>query len=67
MRRYAVHFKSKKDAQYFAHSYTLKDGKYYFHKKEDRSDFDSWALEKEVTGIDDRTDTAGGFTPIAMG
>ena len=67
MKRYKVHFKNKKDAQYFAYSYTLKDGNYYFHTKEHQSDLEAWALEKEGTVIDDQTATTGGFAPISIG
>ena len=65
MKRYKVHFKNKKDAIYEAFSYSLKDGKYYFHKKEDKSDFESFAIADQVTGIDE-TPPAQTFTPISI-
>jgi hypothetical protein len=57
MKTYTVHFKNKKSAIYHAYSYTERDGKYYFHKKEDKSDNTSFAIANEVTGIDE--DDAG--------
>ncbi len=66
MKRYKVHFKSEKDATYEAHSYTLKDGNYWFHKQEDKSDFESFAIADQVTGIDE-VPPFKGFTPISIG
>ena len=56
MKRHKDHFKNKKDAIY-------EDVKYCFHKKEDKSDFESFAITDQVTGIDE-TPPAQTFTPI---
>ena len=52
MKVYEVHLKNKDTKTYIAHSYTEKDGKYFFHKKEDQTDHDSFVLESEIVGID---------------
>ena len=57
MKRYTVHFKNKKNATYEAYSFTLKDGNYWFHKKEDKSDFESFAVASDVQGIDEQPET----------
>ncbi|MGA2868722.1 MAG: hypothetical protein ABSF34_06145 [Verrucomicrobiota bacterium] len=53
MKQYTVHFKNKKSVVYHAYSYTENGEKYFFHKKEDKSDFGSFAIVSEVTGIDE--------------
>ncbi len=65
MKRYKVHFKNKKDAIYEAYSFTPKDGKYWFHKKEDKSDFESFAIAAEVQGIDEQP-TAATVEPVSI-
>jgi hypothetical protein len=65
MKRYKIHFKNKKDAIYEAFSYELKEGKYYFHKKEDKTDFESFAIADQVTGIDEMPPTEP-YTPISI-
>jgi maltose-binding protein MalE len=52
MKVYAVHFINKVTENYIAYGYTHKDGKYYFHKQADKQDFDSFAAEEQVMGID---------------
>lgn len=53
IKSFVVHFKDKKDAAYKAYSYTFKDGNFWFHKTADKSDFESFAVASEVTGIDE--------------
>ena len=52
MNKYYVHFKNKTSQFYDAFSYSLVDDKYLFHKKEDKSDSETFALKSEVIGID---------------
>ena len=52
MKTYAVHFRNQSTENYEAHGFTQKDGKYYFHKQSDLKDFESFAEESEVVGID---------------
>jgi len=54
MKKFVVHFKNKKAASYEAFSFTLKENKYWFHKKEDKSDFVSFAIAQDVQGIDEQ-------------
>jgi hypothetical protein len=65
MKRYRVHFRNKKDTIYHAFAFSLKDGNYYFHKKEDKSDFESFAVADQVTGIDEAP-SAQMATPISI-
>jgi hypothetical protein len=62
---YAVHFRSKQTQNYTAHGYSLREGKYFFHKQPDRQDFDSFALEPEVVGIDFIGDEED-YQPVAI-
>jgi hypothetical protein len=64
VKRYKVHFKDKKDAIYEAYSYTVKDGNYWFHKKEDKTDFESFAVFTDVHGIDEQAPVAT-FEPVS--
>ena len=52
MKVFAVHFTNKTTMNYTAFAFTLQDGKYYFHKNENKSDYESFAEESNVMGID---------------
>jgi hypothetical protein len=65
MKVYAVHFRSKQTQTYTAHGYSVRDGKYFFHKQPDSQDFDSFALEPEVVGID-FIGNVEDFEPVVM-
>jgi hypothetical protein len=55
MRTYTVHRKKGASLPYEAHSYTEDAGaaRIYFHKKEDKSDRDSFVMISDVSGIDE--------------
>jgi hypothetical protein len=65
MKRYAVHFKNKSTQNFVAFGYTCKDGKYFFHKQADKTDFESFAEESEVMGVDCLGDEDD-FNPVAV-
>jgi len=65
MKTYRVHFHNKHSALYHAYAYTNKEGKFYFHKKEDKTDFESFAFEKDVMGIEELPPHTGA-TPILV-
>jgi hypothetical protein len=48
-----------------AFGYTCKDGKYFFHKQADKTDFESFAEESEVMGVDCLGDEDD-FNPVAV-
>jgi len=62
MNTYKVHFKNRDSVDYHAFSYTENGNKVFFHRKEDRTDFESYALTKKVTGIENK----GDFEPPSM-
>jgi hypothetical protein len=52
MKKYKVQLKGNKKSQLIdAHGYTIKDGKRYFHEKEDLSDFEFFFIEKEIVSF----------------
>ena len=53
MKKYKVLLKNKQTVIREGYGFTVRDGKYYFHKKEDKSDFDSFVLEKDTVSIDE--------------
>ena len=52
MNRYIVYFRNKKNGFYDAFSYSESGEKYVFHKKEDKSDSESFAFKADVMGIE---------------
>ena len=65
MNVYAVHFKNQSTQNYSAYGYTCQNGKFYFHKRADKSDFESFAEESEVMGID-LLGNENDFMPMAI-
>ena len=63
MKVFIVHFKNKQSKIYRAYSYRLKDGRYFFHKKENQTDDGSFALASEVVGIDEQDHDPIGIVP----
>jgi hypothetical protein len=55
MNTYTVHRKKGAPLRYQAHSYTEEadSGRIYFHKKEDKSDRDSFVLLSDISGVDE--------------
>lgn len=55
MRTYTVHLKKRAALRYEAYAYTEDEatGRIFFHKKEDKSDRDSFVMIGDVTGIDE--------------
>lgn len=55
MNTYTVHRKKGASLRYQAHSYTedADTGRVYFHKKEDKSDRESFVMLGEISGIDE--------------
>ncbi len=56
MKQYRVHFKNKNEGLFTAYGFTQMGNKYFFHKKEDKSDHESFVFASEVVGIDEQPD-----------
>lgn len=54
MKQYLVYFKNGKESIFSAYSYTERAGKYFLHKKEDKSDFESFVVISEVVAIEEQ-------------
>ena len=66
MKKFKVSFKNKKNKPryFFAYSYSEKNEKYWFHQKEDQSDFIQFQDTNKVESIEDVTPPS---TPFYMG
>lgn len=58
MKRFFVHFKNRKEEVHQGYSYTERDGRLYFHQKEDKSDFEFFT---SAEGLEKITDTEPPF------
>lgn len=66
MKLYRVHLKGKTSQDIRAYGYSESGIKIFFHKEEDKKDYDSYFLKSEVVGIDCLGDADDYDSPIGV-